>query len=101
MAGSNIFATDEQEQHFLETYADIVDGEFALANVMAGRGKDSELYPDRLISPLTGMDISRNSTFKDEEDEEAEETITAAAGGLVGGRGFMDDYNRIMRHRVG
>jgi hypothetical protein len=89
MAGTSIFATAEQEADFLSAYMRIMDRR---------KAEDREVPPDKLVSPLTGVNISNPNKKTSEEDEPI--TVQKASGGLINGN-FMNEYNRIMRHRVG
>ena len=89
MAGTSIFATAEQEADFLSAYMRIMDRR---------KAEDREVSPDKLISPLTGVNISNPNKKTSEEDEPI--IVQKASGGLINGN-FMNEYNRIMRHRVG
>jgi hypothetical protein len=89
MAGTSIFATAEQEADFLSAYMRIMDRR---------KAEDREVSPDKLVSPLTGVNISNPNKKTSEEDEPI--TVQKASGGLINGN-FMNEYNRIMRHRVG
>ena len=89
MAGTSIFATAEQEADFLSAYMRIMGRR---------KGEDREVSPDKLVSPLTGVNISNPNKKTSKEDSPT--TVEKAAGGLINGN-FMNEYNRIMRHRVG
>ena len=89
MAGTSIFATAEQEADFLSAYMRIMNRR---------KAEDREVSPDKLVSPLTGVNISNPNKKTSEEDKPI--TVQKASGGLINGN-FMNEYNRIMRHRVG